>query len=342
MAITIKDIAKAAGVSHTTVSRALHDHPAISQETVEKIKRLAVKMGYVPNATARGLKTRRTCALGVIVSQIDDPFWSEVLQGIDEVLHPAGYSLFVTVTHRDKQREKEVVQALVQRGVDGVIVCAPQFSPDQSQSLNAYGLPMVVVNNEGSAESQYLVYNEDRYGSRLVTRHVIALGHRQIAFLGNAQGGRTTSEREKGFRQELKAAQLKVTEAYIHPAPHSTPDGGYAATGYLLSLAVRPTAIICYNDNMAVGVYSALYQAGLRVPQDMSVVGYDDIAFAAFLTPPLTTLRQFKHDLGSGAARLMLRILEARTESGDWLEPQKVGLNGELVVRNSTAAPGST
>ena len=339
MAITIKDIAKAAGVSHTTVSRALHDHPVISQETVAEIKRLAVRMGYVPNATARGLKTRRTCALGVIVSHIDDPFWSEVLQGIDEVLHPAGYSLFVTVTHRDRQREKEVVQALVQRGVDGVILCAPQFSPEQSQSLNAYGLPMVVVNNEGSGESKYLVYNEDRYGIRLVTRHLIALGHRKIAFLGNVEGGRTTSEREKGYREELQASQIEVTEDYIHLAPHSTPGGGSTATEYLLALPDRPTAIICYNDNMAVGVYRTLYQAGLRVPQDMSVAGYDDIAIAAYLTPPLTTLRQFKLDLGSGAARMMLHLLEARAESGEWLEPQKVGLTGELVVRASTASP---
>lgn len=339
MPVTIKDIAKAAGVSHTTVSRALHDHPAISTTTVTRIKRLAVKLGYVPNATARSLKTRRTRALGVIVSQIDDPFWSEILQGIDAILHPAGYSLFVAATHRDKQREKEVVQAMVQRGVDGVIVCAPQFDPEQSGSLHAYGLPMVVVNNEGAADSKYLVYNEDRVGIRLITRHVIALGHRQIAFLGNAQGGLTNSEREQGFRDELAAAQLPVDEAYIHHAPNSTPHGAYTATEYLLALPKRPTAIVCYNDYMAVGVYGALYQAGLRVPEDMSVTGYDDIAIAAYLAPPLTTLRQFKMELGSGAARMMLHLLEARTESGEWPEPQKVGLTGELVVRASTAAP---
>ena len=172
-----------------------------------------------------------------------------------------------------------------------------------------------------------------------MTRHLIALGHRKIAFLGNVEGGRTTSEREKGFREELQASQIEANEEYIHLAPHSTPSGGYAATEYLLALPDRPTAIICYNDNMAVGVYGALYQAGLRVPQHMSVVGYDDIAIAAYLTPPLTTLRQFKFDLGSGAARMMLRILETRAESEEWPKPQKVGLSGELVVRASTASP---
>ena len=337
MAITIKDIARAAGVSHTTVSRALHDHPAISTETIAQIKQLAVKMGYVPSATARGLKTRRTRALGVIVSHIDDPFWSEVLQGIDGILHPAGYSLFVAATHRDKQREKEVVQAMVQRGVDGVILCAPQFSPEQSQLLQTNGLPMVIVNNEGASASQHLVYNDDVYGIRVVTRHLIELNHRQIAFLGNEIGGRTTIEREKGFREEMLASGLEVNEAYVHLAPHSLPSGGYAGAEYFLSLPNRPTALICYNDNMVVGVYSALYRAGLRIPQDMSVTGFDDITIAAYLTPPLTTLRQLKHDLGTEAASMMLRILEARDESGTLPEPQKIALNGELVIRASTA-----
>ncbi len=342
MPVTIKDIAKAAGVSHTTVSRALRDHPAISTKTVTRIKRLATKLGYVPNATARGLKTRRTRALGVIVSQIDDPFWSEILQGIDAILHPAGYSLFVAATHRDKQREKEVVQAMVQRGVDGVILCAPQFSPEQGRLLSTYGLPMVVVNNEGTSDSQYLVYNEDVYGIRLVTRHLIDLGHRQIAFLGNALGGSTTAKREKGFREEMQASGLTVNEALLHLAPQSNPLGGSAGVDYLLSLAERPTAIVCYNDYMAVGVYSALYKAGVRIPQDMSVVGFDDITIAAYLTPPLTTVRQFKRELGENAARLMLRLLEASEDADTVLVPQKIGISGELVIRSSTAPLSKT
>jgi DNA-binding LacI/PurR family transcriptional regulator len=300
-------------------------------------------MGYVPSATARGLKTRRTRALGVIVSNIDDPFWSEVLQGIDSILHPAGYSLFVAATHRDKQREKEVVQAMVQRGVDGVILCAPQFSPEQSQLLESYGLPIAIVNNDGASASQYLVFNDDLYGIRLLTRHLIDLGHRRIAFLGNVIGGRTTREREQGFREEMRAADIAVNEAYIYLAPEGTPSGGCAGAEYLLSLPERPTAIICYNDNMAVGVYSALYQAGLRVPQDISVVGFDDIVIAAYLTPPLTTLHQFKQELGARAATMLLHLLETRQETGSpAAEPQRANIKGELVMRSSTMAPSQT
>lgn len=339
MSITIKDIARAAGVSHTTVSRALRDYPALSSETTAHIKALAQEMGYVPNAAARGLKTRRTRALGVIVSQIDDPFWSEVLEGIDEILHPAGYSLFVAATHRDPQREKQVVTAMVQRGVDGVILCAPQFSPEQSHALNEYGIPMVTVNNEGAGDSQFLVYNDNDYGIRLIARHLIELGHTRMAFLGNAQGGSTTRERAEGFRQELRACGIPVHEAFMTLAPSSTPEGGFVGTQHLLSLDERPTAISCYNDNMAMGVYSALFQSGLRVPQDISVVGFDDIAVAAFLTPPLTTLRQFKSQLGSDAATMMLHLLEARLAGETTFTAQKIGLCGELVIRASTAPP---
>jgi DNA-binding LacI/PurR family transcriptional regulator len=340
MGITIKDIAKAAGVSHTTVSRALRDHPALSTRTIEKIKDLAAQMGYVPSATARGLKTRRSCALGAIVSYIEDPFWSEVLHGIDDILHPAGYSLFVAATHREKQREKEVVQAMVQRGVDGVIVCAPQFSPEQSRLLQAYGLPMAIVNNEGAGEYQYLLYNDDIYGIRLVTRHLIDLGHRRIVYLGNARGGTTTENRERGFREEMSAAGFDVRESDVIMAPESTPLGGYEGAQVLLALPETPTAVICYNDYLAVGVYRAFIQAGFCIPQDISVTGFDDINVAAYLNPPLTTLRQFKYDMGVGAARMMLEILEQKRDHSENLPAhQKVRIKGELCIRSSTAPP---
>jgi len=332
MPITIKDLARAAGVSHTTVSRALHDHPAISPETTARVKDLAARMGYVPSATARGLKTRRTRALGVIVSNVDDPFWSEVIHGVDDVLHPAGYSFFVAATHRDRQREKEIVQVMVQRGVDGVILLAPQFSPEQSQLLEAYGLPMVIVNNEGASEHQYLIFNDDVYGIRLVTRHLLGLGHRAIAFLGNRLGGRTDRERERGFRAEMEATGAVIREEFIYQVSGGVPEGGYEGGRYLLALPVRPSAIVCYNDYLAVGVYKALAQAGLRIPQDVSVTGFDDITIAGYLQPALTTLHQFKYELGTAAAQMMLELTEQRRAA-----PRRIVLQGELMLRDSTA-----
>ena len=340
MGVTIKDIAKAAGVSHPTVSRALNDHPGLSPQTIERIKKIAEEMGYIPNAAARGLKTSRTKALGVIVRQIDDPFWNEVLDGVDSVLHPAGYSLFIAATHSEKRREKEVVQAMVQRGVDGVILLAPQFSQEQSHLLHNYGLPMAMVNNEGAGECQYLIYNDDDYGIRLIMRHLIDLGHRQIAFLGNRMGGLTNSNRLAGFRGELESAGLQVREEFVYHSSSGNPAGGREGANYLFSLKYLPTAIVCYNDFLAAGVYNALYERGLNIPQDISVAGFDNIFISAFLTPPLTTLHQFKFELGVGAANMMLDMLEKKQDcSIPPSEPQKISMKGILCVRASTAPP---
>lgn len=342
MGVTIKDIAKAAGVSHPTVSRALNDHPAISPATIKRIKLLAAQMGYVPSATARGLKTSRTHALGVITSNIDDPFWSEVLKGVDDILHPAGYSLFIAATHRDKQRESEVVMAMVQRGVDGVILLAPQFSPEQCQILQSYKLPMAMVNNEGAGECQCLIFNDDVFGIHQITAHLITLGHRKIAYLGNQLGGLTNRNRQRGFSEEMHSSGIRLPEEYIYQASSGTPAGGLEGAQQFLSIHNPPTAIICYNDYMAVGVYNGIAQAGLRIPDDISVTGFDNITMSEFLTPPLTTLHQCKYELGVGAAQMMLEMLKVDHIDNRQLPAlNKVNIKGILCIRASTAAPRS-
>ena len=341
MNVTIKDIAKAAGVSHPTVSRALNDHPGISAATKERIKKLAEEMGYVPNASARGLKTSRSRALGVIMRQIDDPFWSEVLDGVDSVLHPAGYSLFIASTHMERQREKDVVQAMVQRGVDGVILLAPQFSDEQCHALKNYGLPMVMVNNEGAGECQYLIFNDDEYGARLVTHYLIDLGHSRIAYLGNRMGGMTDTNRLAGFAAEMKSAGLDVPDDYIYHVPAGNPAGGREGAEYLMTLRELPTAIVCYNDFLAAGVYNLLLEKGLRIPEDVSVTGFDNISIAAYLTPPLTTLHQFKFEMGRGAAEMMLEVLIKKQQDEGQFSNRSVSIKGILYIRESTAAPAS-
>jgi DNA-binding LacI/PurR family transcriptional regulator len=338
MGITIKDIALAAGVSHPTVSRALNNHPLVSETTRKKIIDLAQQMGYVPNAAARGLKTSRTRALGVVLRQIDDPFWSEVLDGVDRVLHPEGYSLFIASTHGKRQREKEVVHAMVQRGVDGVLLLAPQFSEDQCKILNSYNLPMVMVNNEGAGECKNHIYNDDSYGAKLVTKHLLGLGHTDLAYIGKRHGGLPNSDRLEGFRTELKNARVSVDEKWVYLSSTGNLSGGREGAQYLLSLKQIPTAIICYNDMIALGVYNYLQEKGFRIPQDISVTGFDDISIASYLSPPLTTLHQFKHELGEGAARLMLEVLSNQLrDKGEQPPSKKIGLQGVLKIRASTA-----
>ena len=187
------------------------------------------------------------------------------MHGVDDVLHPAGYSLIMADTHRNKQREKEVVLMMVQRGVDGVILLAPQFSSEQSHMLHSYGLPMAIVNNEGAGEYQYLIYNDNLQGITLITRHLIDLGHRQIAYLGNTLGGLTNTERVRGFQRDDDRGRHPSQRRFHPPDQRRHARRRFCRRrSILLSQPKIPTAIMCYNDFMAVGVYRALTQAGYR------------------------------------------------------------------------------
>lgn len=339
MPVTIKDIARQAGVSHPTVSRALRDHPDIAPDTATRIKQIAIDLGYTPSAVARGLKTNRSEALGVIVTRIDDPFFSEVLEGIENALRPAGYSLFVAASQRDFDREREIVQAMGERRVDGIIICSTPFSAEHGWQIQRYGIPCVVVNNQAAEEYRFSIYHDDVYGSRQLTRHLIDLGHRKLAFLGNIHAGKTTEDRLEGFREEMEAAGLDILPGFVFSGPNGRPEGGYHGAQHYLQLAEPPSAVVCFNDMMALGCIHGLHEAGLQVPVDCSVTGFDNIGISAFITPGLTTFDQPKYHLGFEAASMMLRLLNEGITSDDPSDPQIIVLRGELLLRESTSAP---
>lgn len=335
MAVTIKDIARKAGVSHSTVSRALRDEPAIPQQTAQRIKRLAIKMGYVPSAVARGLKTNQSRALGVVVTDIADPFLSEVIRGIEQVVLEAGYSLFLAASYREPDREKAVLHALAERRVDGAIICSSRVGKNHLRELEQFGVPIVLINNQVTGDFAHGIYHDDVWGGRQVTRHLIELGHQHIAFLGNMQGGAASTDRRRGYRAEMKAADIAVRSEWLLRGPNGRPPGGAQGALQFLRLDPRPTALFCFNDMMAIGVLQSLKQAGLRVPRDCSVAGFDDVFLAQYADPPLTTLAQPKHQLGQDAARLMLELLQS-----DHIErPRAKSIRGELRIRSSTTAP---
>jgi DNA-binding LacI/PurR family transcriptional regulator len=334
--VTIKDLARIAGVSHSTVSRALRNHPAISPETVERIRALAEEQGYRVSAAARSLKTSRSQAIGIILSYIDDPYFSRVLEGVEDTVQPEGYGLLVAASHHDVEREKAAVTAMMEHRVDGVILCTPPFRVEHSRQMEGGGLPLAVVNNQGVDGYDYSVDHDDEKGARQVVRYLIAQGHRRLAYLGNALSGLTNQNRLSGFTAELKAAGLEVCRDAVFNGPNGRPEGGYAGASYFLSLPERPSAIVCFNDMMAIGLMRGLQAAGMRIPQDISVTGFDDIDLAAYLTPPLTTYNQPRYELGVETARMMLRLLSVK--HGDPLpQPEHISLQGQLVIRASTS-----
>ena len=336
---TIKDIARRAGVSHSTVSRALRGSPLISEETTRRIRKTATEMGYYPSAVARSLKTNSTQVLGVVVSSIDDPFFGEILQGIEETAQSNGYSLFIAASQSDPSREKRIVKALVEHRVDGVIICSTSFSTGQRRELLANGRPIVVVNNQSTEKHRNSIYHDDMDGSRQVTHHLIELGHRRIAYLGNSQSGRTNLDRLAGFREEMNAAGLAVVDSFIYQVPGGGPENADTALRHFLSLPERPTAIFCYNDMLAIGLLRGLQQAGLHVPKDFSLAGFDNITFSGYTNPPLTTFDQPKRFIGAEAARLILTLLQASKNGSRTNQTNIRVLKGRLLVRASTAAP---
>lgn len=338
VAVTIKDVARKAGVAHTTVSRALRGNPLISPETTERIRQIAAEMGYQPSAAARSLKTNRSQALGVLVNSIDDPFFSEILQGIDDIAQQSGYSMFIAASQRDPQRERLIVRTMREHRVDGVIICSTPFSPEQSQQLRSYDIPIVVINNQSSEDYRYSIYHDDLDGSRQVTRHLIELEHQRIAYLGYTRSGRTNLKRLTGYREQMQAAGLTVHNGYEFEAEASNPQDGLACVRRFLSLPQPPTALFCYNDMLAIGVLRGLQEAGLHVPADFSVAGFDNITISAYTNPPLTTFDQPKRAIGEQAASLVLRLLNP-ADGESIPEPEIQTLKGSLLVRSSTGRP---
>ncbi len=326
-------------MSHATVSRALHNSPLISHDTTRRIQKIADELHYHPSSAARSLKTNRSQVLGVIVSHIDDPFFSEVLQGIDDIAQENDYSLFIAASQRDPVRENSIVQTLREHRVEGVILCSPHFTSDQSVLWQSYEIPIVAVNNQAEQDYRYSIYHDDVDGGRKICEHLLSLGHRRIAYLGDVSSGRTTHERLAGIRQAMEQAGIYLADEYVYQVAGNSAQHGYMSANYFLEIDPLPSAIICYNDMMAMGALKGLHQAGVHVPENMSVTGFDNILVSDYTDPPLTTIDQPKRFLGAEAARMMLEQL--RPETGARTENTVKRLKGRLLVRGSTGAPGS-
>lgn len=334
MPITIKDIAKIANVSHTTVSRALRGHPAISAETIARVQEVAHELGYIPSAAARSLKTNRSHVLGVIVQRIADPFFGEVLDGIQDVLQQASYSLFISSPGDVPEYEEAAIQAMIEQRIDGLLVCSAFLNQESYQKLESADVPLVIVHNYAPEDFKYSIYHDDFQGGKIMTTHLIQLGHTRIGYVANSQTGRISRQRLAGYRAALEEAKLPFEAAYVVDAKMNTLKGGVEAAQELMNLIDMPSAIFCYNDFIAIGVIQALQQAGIQVPDQCSVAGFDNISLTQYVQPSLTTFDQPKYYLGTVAANMMLKLLSNDLQG---LPTEMIVLRGKLIVRHSTA-----
>jgi len=334
MRVSIKDIAEAAGVSHSTVSRALSDSPLVKAETKARIQYLAQEMGYSPDAIARSLVTQRTYTVGVVVTTIADPFVAEVVQGIEDMAQENGYSVILASSASEPEREVAAVEMLRAKRVDSVIVTSSRVGALYLEHLERIGVPVVLVNNHNEQSGRYTfsVSVDNRHGGHMATSHLIERGHCRIGYVSGPADHSDDAERLAGYCQALDEAGIPFDPALIVPG-NGRLDGGERALRTLVRLAELPTAIFCYNDMTAIGLMSAARQAGLSVPEDLAVVGFDDIPLAAYIYPSLTTVAQPQRDMGRQAMNMTLTLVTADDSTTPFSD---VVVRGELVVRESS------
>ena len=333
MRITIREVAREAGVSVATVSRALNGNGSASEETCRRIRDVAERLRYAPNESARALIRSRTQTLGVLLPELHGEFFSEVIRGIEQRARLAGFHLLVSSFHSDRGEMEATLRAMRGR-VDGLILMCPATDARDLLANLAGRLPAVMLNAPRLAGIPCATLSVDNVGgARAMMRHLIRLGHRRIAMIRGAEGNHDALERTRGYRDALRAAARAVDPALERPGDF-TEDAGYRATEALLDMRRRPDAIFAANDAMAVGALGALRDAGVRIPDDIALTGFDDIPIARYLTPPLTSVHVAIDDLGRRATDLTLAALDAgaRMTTGHHV------LRSTLVVRSSCGA----
>jgi LacI family transcriptional regulator, galactose operon repressor len=329
---TIYDVARLAGVSTATVSRALNGTGQIAPPTRAAIEAAVAQLGYHPNTVARSLVTRSTQTIALLLPDISNPFYAALVSGIQRRALETGHTMLLCTTESDPEREEQYLNLLRAKQVDGVLVDGLVLPPDRIARFVRNGLPIVCLDRDVDSTSVPLVQVDNRLGARLATEHLIALGHRRIGHVAGAPELRISDERVGGYRDALAAAGLEEDPGLVAVGSF-TEEGGYEATRQLLDHA-EPTAVFAANDLSAIGALNALVGSGRRVPEDVSVVGFDDLRLSRFTTPPLTTIHQPAAEIAERATQLLLDLAAGRE-----VRQLRHLLDPELVVRASTAAP---
>lgn len=308
--VTLEMVAQAAGVSPSTVSRVLNGTAAVNEAKQQAVNAAIARLGFQPNPVARGLAGGRTLSIGVVTQTISSPFYGEALHGIEDRLEEEGYIPLFVSGHWKEAEERQAIDALLSRRVDGAIVLAGRVS---NEALQAYArrVPMVVVGRDLSGPGLFSFGFENRAGARLATRHLIECGHDRIAFITGDPEHEDALERQAGYREALQQAGLPFDPALVVEGDF-TESGGLRAVQHLLEQRIRFTAIFGANDQTAIGAALGLYRRQVRVPDDVSLIGFDDVAPAKFSIPPLTTVRQSIYDMGRIAAEAVLALVSGR------------------------------
>jgi len=335
---TLKEIASIAKVDISTVSRAINDSPLITRETKATVLAIAERMNYFPNSLARGLVNQKSETLGIIlptISFLQGPFFSQLLAGLEQASIESGYNILIaSATHRD--RDKHFPFNLTRaRRIDGMLIMNEQHKIGNLPALKKEKFPFVFMNRDIDDSEVYCVAMDNVQGGRLATQHLLDLGHTRIGFVtGNADMAVTQARRE-GIRQALEAHGMILDEEMVVEGLFENGiDTGAQCAMRLLKAKRRPTAIFAFSDELAIGVMQTARNLGMRMPEDLAIVGYDNIEYGAHLNPPLTTISQDPFAIGATSCRMLIEML-----NGKMPENRHVKIPVKLVVRNSSGQP---
>ena len=326
----MKDVARMAGVSTSTVSHVINNDRFVSEAIREKVEAAVKELNYAPSALARSLKLNQTRTIGMLITASTNPFYSELVRGVERSCFERGYSLVLCNTEGDEQRMNRNLETLMQKRVDGLLLLCTETHQPSKEIIQRYpSIPTVMMDWAPFDGTSDLIQDNSLLGGDMATQYLIDKGHTRIACITGPLDKTPARLRLEGYRAAMKRAGVPVPEGYEITGDFEF-GGGFEAMQTLLSHKQRPQAVFTGNDAMAVGAYQALYQSGLRIPQDMAVVGYDDIELARYMTPPLTTIRQPKDELGELAIDVLIHRI---AQPGQ--KQQRMQLTPELVVRGS-------
>lgn len=340
---TIRDVAKLAGVSTATVSRALRGGIGVEPGTRARVEQAARELRYRPSGVARSLKLRATQTIGLIVTDIENPFFPQIVRAVEDAARLRDYAVILADGRHDASREIQSLEVLAGRQVDGLLIASSALTERHRSWIDDRPCPVVIINSGSGSPDVPIVLSDNEAGGRLAAEHVLCLGHQRLAYVGPSKSDNATSEeRLRGVRSALQERSRSEGDLAVAHGDDGVA-AGEAVAGELMRSAPETTALVCYNDLTAVGALRALHSAGLQVPQDISVVGFDDIELASYVEPPLTTIRQNTADIGRWAVDTLLDALEAsdepRAEAGRGAGiVHRVPV--ELVERLSTGPPG--
>lgn len=308
MKVTIADIARACGLGISTVSRALNNQPEVSPRTRERVRATARELGYMPNDLARGLVSRHSRTLGLLLPNIADPFFPEIARGVEDAASRQGFHVIYANTDRQEAKEQAAVKHLLQKQVEGLIITGDFLDSGYLEMLQAKGIPFVLLRRKRFRDGVSFIDVDNRTAAAAATRHLIQLGHRRIAMINLPVTSYAHADRLAGYRDAMAEAGLRVDPALLAVGDYQS-GSGRAAVERWLDLAQPPTAVFASNDMMAIGVLDGMAERGLRAPQDLAVIGFDGLEVGALRAIGLSTMAQPRYEMGERTIELLLSII---------------------------------